>query len=76
MTVFFVISMLSGLVFFFFGARQLIDARKPESDFGGSVGLASIFFMIGLVAVVIGIAGLLGFYMRPPPAEPPGSPIY
>ncbi len=44
-----------------------VDAAQTQGDFNGALAVAALFFMIGLVALVIGIAGLMGWYLRPVP---------
>jgi hypothetical protein len=61
------IVLLGGLALLGAGFRQIVRARRLEGSAAtGAISLGTVFVMIGLVAVTIGVAVLLDIYTRPP----------
>jgi uncharacterized membrane protein YidH (DUF202 family) len=56
---------LVGIGFCIAGGRWLLQARRQQTSLHEALPMATLFFMIGLVALVIGVAQWLGIYMRP-----------
>lgn len=68
MNALYLISLMGGLGFFFFGFRSLRETSTAQVEQRSNLAVALILFGIGAVALIIGLSGLLGFYLREAPA--------
>jgi heme/copper-type cytochrome/quinol oxidase subunit 3 len=75
-TAIYIVTLLIGLGFMGVGVFMYRRARNQGSSTTAALSTALVFFMIGLVAVVIGGAMLTGVYLREPPTSTPTSPYY
>jgi heme/copper-type cytochrome/quinol oxidase subunit 3 len=75
-TAIYIITLLVGLGFIGAGIVMYRRARSQGRSTTTALSTALVFFMIGLIAVVVGGAMLTGVYLREPPTNAPASPYY